>query len=92
MEKMEEKMATRDKNIWILLIFILSGLVIGGLLGDLASKVDWLWWLGFGQEFGLESPLVLNLSILKITFGMMVKINIASIIGIGLALFLYRKI
>ena len=35
-------MATKEKNIWILLIFILSGLVVGGLLGELASKVDWL--------------------------------------------------
>lgn len=85
-------MATRDKNFWIFLIFILSGLVIGGLLGDLASKVDWLWWLGFGQEFGLESPLVLDLSILKITFALMVKINIASIIGIGIALLVYRRV
>ena len=85
-------MATRDKNFWIFLIFILSGLVIGGLLGDLASKVDWLWWLGFGQQFGLESPLVLDLSIIKITFALMVKINIASIIGIGIALFIYRKV
>ena len=89
---MEEKMATRDKNIWILLIFILSGLVIGGLLGDLAARVAWLWWLAFGQSFGLESPVVLDLSILKITFALMVKINIASIIGIGIALFVYRKI
>ena len=85
-------MSTREKNIWILLIFILSGLVIGGLLGDLASKVDWLWWLGFGQEFVLQSPLVLDLSILKITFALMVKINIASIIGMGLAIFIYRKV
>jgi len=85
-------MATRDKSIWILLIFILSGLVIGGLLGDLAAKVDWLWWLGFGQEFGLESPLVLNLNIVKLTFALMFRINIASIIGIGIALLVYRKI
>ena len=85
-------MATRDKNFWVLLIFILAGLVIGGLLGDLAAKVDWLWWLGFGQQFGLESPLVLDLSILKITFGFMIKINIASIIGIAIALVLYRKV
>lgn len=85
-------MATRDKNFWVLLIFILAGLVIGGLLGEFASKVDWLWWLGFGQEFGLESPLILNLSIVKITFALMVKINIASIIGIGISLFVYRKV
>ena len=85
-------MSTREKNIWILLIFILSGLVIGGLLGELASKVDWLWWLAFGQEFGLENPLVLDLSIVKITFALMVKINIASIIGMGIAIFIYRKV
>lgn len=85
-------MATRDKNIWILLIFILSGLVIGGLLGELATRVEWLWWLGFGQSFGLENPLVLDLSIVKITFALMLKINIASIIGIGIALFVYRKV
>jgi len=89
---MEEKMATRDKNIWILLLFILSGLVIGGLLGDLAGQISWLWWLGFGQDFGLESPIVLNLSVIKITFALMIKINIASIIGMGLAIFIYRKV
>lgn len=85
-------MSAKEKNIWILLIFILSGLVIGGLLGELASKVDWLWWLSFGQQFGLESPLILDLSILKITFALMVKINIASIIGMGIAIFIYRKV
>ena len=31
-------MATREKNIWILLVFLLAGLVIGGLLGELASR------------------------------------------------------
>ena len=85
-------MATREKNFWILLIFMLSGLVIGGLLGDLAANVEGLWWLAFGQEFGLENPVVLNLSILKITFGLMIKINISSIIGLGIAIFIYRKV
>ncbi len=85
-------MATRDKNIWILIIFVLSGLVIGGLIGELASKVDFLWWLGYGQSFGLSSPLQLDLSIINITFGLMLKINIASIIGMAVAIFIYRKV
>ncbi len=85
-------MATKEKNIWILLIFILSGLVIGGLLGELAKQVSWLNWIGFGQEFGLQSPIVLNLGVLTLTFALMVKINIASIIGLALAIFIYRKI
>lgn len=85
-------MATRDKNIWILIVFILSGLVIGGLLGELASRVDFLWWLSYGQSFGLTDPLSLDLNIIKVTFGLQLKINIASIIGMGIAIFIYRKV
>ena len=85
-------MATREKNGWILVLFLLSGLVIGGLLGELASKIDWLWWLSFGEEFGLSKPLELNLKVVTITFGMMIRINIASIIGVIIAIFAYRKV
>lgn len=85
-------MALKDKNIWILIVFILAGLVIGGLLGELASKVDFLNWLSYGQEFGLTDPLSLDLNMVKLTFGMQLKISIASIIGIGIAIFAYRKV
>ncbi len=85
-------MATKDKNIWILLIFVLSGLVVGGLLGELASKIDWLWWLSYSQSFGLESPIVLDLNVVKITFALMFKISISSIIGMVLAIFIYKKV
>ena len=85
-------MATKEKNVGILIIFILSGLVIGGLLGELASKVNWLWWLSYSQNFGLENPIVLDLSVVKITFALMFKISISSIIGMALAIFIYRKV
>ena len=85
-------MATREKNIWILLVFLLAGLVVGGLLGKLASNIPWLWWLSFEEEFGLSNPLVLDLNVLKLTFGLMLKINVASIIGMVLALFIYKKV
>ncbi|MEE0866108.1 MAG: DUF4321 domain-containing protein [Clostridia bacterium] len=85
-------MATKEKNIWVFLIFILSGLVIGGLLGELASRVNWLWWLSYSQSFGLENPIILDLSVMKITFALMFKISISSIIGMVLAIFIYKKI
>lgn len=85
-------MATRDKSIWLLLVFILSGLVIGGLLGELSKNVDWLWWLSYGDEFGLTSPLTLDLNVLKIQFGLTVKISISSIIGMAIAIFIYRRV
>jgi len=85
-------MARKEKNIWIFLIFLLSGLVIGGLLGDIATNVDFLSWLAYGESFGLASPIELDLSVLKITFGLMFNINVASIIGMALAVFIYQKI
>lgn len=85
-------MATKQKSIWILILFLLSGIVIGGLLGEFASKVDFLWWLAYGESFGLTHPLELNLKVISITFGLMFRINIASIIGMAIAIFIYRKV
>ena len=85
-------MAVRDKNIWILILCLLAGLVIGGLLGDIAKNVDFLWWLSYGEEFGLTSPITLDLNVITLTFGLTFKINVASIIGMVIAIFVYRKI
>ena len=84
-------MATRDKSTWIVLLFIFAGLVIGGLLGEVASQVDWLSWLAYGQTFGIQNPFVLELNVLSLTFAFSIYINIASIIGMAIAIFLYRK-
>ena len=83
-------MATRDKN-WMVILFIFAGLVIGGLLGEVASQVDWLGWLAYGQTFGIENPFVLDFNVLSLTFAFALHINIASIIGMAIAIFLYRK-
>ena len=85
-------MATREKNVWILILFILCGIVVGGLLGELASNVDFLWWLSYGEEFGISEPITLDLIVITLSFGLMLKINIASTIGMILAIFIYKKI
>lgn len=80
------------KNFWILLIMLLAGIVLGGFMGQLANGISWLSWLNFGQSFGLDSPLVINFGILVITLGLTIKITMASIIGIAIALISYRMI
>lgn len=84
-------MATREKSLLVLIIFILCGLVIGGLIGELASNVSWLNWLSYGQQFGLSTPITLNLGVVELTFGILFKINISSIVGIVIAIFIYRR-
>lgn len=82
----------RDKGFWVLLLLLLAGIVLGGFLGSLADGVPWLSWLNFGQSFGLDEPLVLNLGVLVITFGLSIRITMASILGVAVALLIYRYI
>ena len=79
-----------SKNYWTLLLLVLAGIVLGGFIGELTSNVSFLSWLGYGQSFGLSDPLVLNLGILVLTFGLKIKITIAGIIGILIAILIYR--
>lgn len=85
-------MALKEKNGWLLFLFILVGLVLGGLIGDLTAGVSWLKWLSYGQKFGLNQPLQLNLGVVEITFGIVFNLNISSILGLILAIFIYKKI
>ena len=78
------------KNYWTLLLLVLAGIVLGGFIGELTSNVSFLIWLNYGQSFGLSDPLVLNLGILVLTFGLKIKITIAGIIGILIAILIYR--
>ena len=80
------------RNFWILLIMLLAGIVLGGFMGQMAEGIPGLGWLNFGQSFGLDSPLVVNFGILVITFGLTIKITMASIIGVAIALIIYRFI
>ncbi len=76
------------KNSWTCLLLILAGIVLGGFLGNMAPDS----FLNFGQTFGLSSPVILDLGILSITFAFTIRITIASILGIIVALFVYRVI
>ena len=78
------------KNNWALFLLILSGIVLGGFIGNLTAGVSGLSWLNYGQTFGLTNPVTLDLGILVITFGLTIKITIASIIGVIIGILIYR--
>ena len=73
-------------------MLVLAGVVLGGFIGNLTAGVAGLNWLDYGQVFGIETPIVLDLGILVLTFGMTIRITIASIVGIVLAILVYRWI
>ena len=81
-----------SKSPWVLLVLMLAGIVLGGFIGTLTQNSSALSWLNYGQSFGLDSPIILNLGIMVITFGLSIKITIAIILGLILAAIIYRFI
>ena len=79
-------------RIWLNLFLILVGVVVGSLAADMTLGVSWLKWLSYGLEFGTESPVVLNLNLLRMTFGINIKITVSMVIFIALSLMLGRVI
>ena len=80
------------KNAWALFLLLLSGIVLGGFIGTLVADIPFLSWLNYGQSFGLENPVVLDLGILVLTFGLSIRITVARIIGVLIAILIYRLI
>ena len=78
------------KNSWALFLLMLAGIVLGGFIGTLTSDMPGFAWLNYGQSFGFDNPIVLNLGILVITFALNIKITIASIIGLVISAIIYR--
>ncbi len=83
------------RGIGFCIIFLVSGAVIGGVLGELLQGVDALQSLLpylVSTYPILEIPsFTLNLYVIKLAVGFSFTPNLMSILGVVLALFLYRK-
>jgi hypothetical protein len=85
-------MRGQTKNVWVLILFLLAGVVLGGFIGSLFADVPALSWLAYGNTFGLSSPLVLDIGVLSLQFGLTIRFTISGIIGIIIAIFVYRRL
>ena len=82
-------MAKLPKDKWMLLLLLVIGSLFGTLVGELLK--DFLPFLYYGETVGL-SPTNIDLSVITITLGMTLKLNIATIIGFFIALFIYSRL
>jgi len=71
---------------------VLCGIVIGMMIASLTKNISALSWLSFGLSFGMNPPFVLDLSLLKFTFGLSVDLNVSTIICITLCLIIAKYI
>ena len=83
------------KSPWLLLMFILLGGLLGGILGEIlhvmAPKGTIQSIFSTALTPGINPPLTVDLVLLKITFGFVVKMNLLTFLGIFLGVYLYKQ-
>lgn len=81
------------KRTFLLWFYILAGIVVGAMIASVCQDVSFLSWLSYYQSIGFnaDAPFVLDLSVVKLTFGFSMGISVAQIITIALAIVLYNK-
>ena len=82
-------MARVPKSTWILIILLVAGSMFGTLLGNLLQNL--FPFLQYSQTIGLN-PTTIDLAALTVTLGLTVKLNIATVIGFFIALFIYSRL
>ena len=71
---------------WLLVSLVLIGFVLGTLLAQIFPNS----FLSYGQEFGLNNPVELNLGFLILTFGLKFHITLSGISGMLVSFVEYR--
>ncbi|EOC99830.1 DUF4321 domain-containing protein [Caldisalinibacter kiritimatiensis] len=82
-------MRARNRNTLLLITLLIVGIIIGGILGDILS--DQVPFLNKSYPIGFQ-PVHIDLNVIDMTFGLMIDINVASIIGIVLAILIFKRI
>jgi len=86
----------KTDSVVVLLVILILGALIGSVIGEVIATLAPGGFLerifSKGISPGLTPPAVLDLKVLTLTLGLTMKINLASLIGIVLALFIYQKL
>ena len=71
---------------------VLVGIVVGTFAGNLCRSIPAVSWMAFGIDFGMNSPLTLDLGIMQLTFAISVNLTLAVVLFIILSLIIGRAL
>ena len=82
--------ARSGSNILLLLIIFAAGGILGNIIGDIFGTYFPI--LEGSRSVGFTSPIELDLNFIYLQFALMVRLNLAGIIGLIAAAWLFRKL
>ena len=84
-------MARRGRSPWWFLIFVV---VIGGILGSVIAEAlvsyPRLAFLSRDIRAGIDPPLTVDLRVFSVTLGATIRLNLAILVGIVIAIWVFR--
>jgi hypothetical protein len=88
-------MAILRKTPWLLIFFVLVGGLFGGVVAEILRAVAPSGPISAiflkNVAFGVTDPITIDLYLITLTFGAAVKINLLSIIGVLMGVYIYRQ-
>ncbi|ABR48444.1 conserved hypothetical protein [Alkaliphilus metalliredigens QYMF] len=79
----------RYRNPWLLILLVITGFVLGGLIGT--SLGTTLPFLSYGPDpLGIQNFEV-NLGLIYLNLTFLIRVNVASLIGLFLAVIIFKK-
>lgn len=84
-------MARRARNPWwVLLVVVLFGGLLGSVIAEAVAGYPVLGFLAREVRAGVDPPVTLELRIVSVTLGGIVRLNLAMLLGVIVAVWIYR--
>lgn len=79
-------------NKWYTIFFICVGVVLGTLVTKLTAGISGLSWLAYGLDFGITTPMKLELGVINCTLGFTINLTVSVIIFVIVSVLIGRAI
>jgi len=77
---------------WILVVIIIAGAMLGSVLANAVGQFTYLSWLARSISIGVTPPVVVDLHVFTLTIGFVVRLNLAIVLGILVAAYVFRML
>jgi hypothetical protein len=77
---------------WVLAVIVIAGAVLGSVFADAVGQFTYLAPLSHSISIGIEPPMRIDLRVLTMTVGFTVRLNLAIVLGILLAIYVFRML
>lgn len=84
-------MARRVRNPWwVLSLVVLFGGLLGSVIAEAVVGYPYLGFLAREVRAGIDPPVTLELRIISLTAGTVLRLNLAMLLGVIVAIWIYR--